>query len=248
MASVPTSTEAPRELLDEEGKFHGSVLLEFDHAIATDAEGLWLVTRTDAENDFAFRLADAADDGTAEYTSFLTPGAPFSIALEDATGSPLDSVRVELPPLPADEEQSYRLIIGLDRGLVRGTVVESDLDGKRTIEAPLLDGDRVHLAWEPTAPSADRVVEEEASEVGLLLLTDQPVPVSIGGRRTPLLIVAMTTAGIVALVVLVVAVDSWIQERHRHHDTVPDDQQAPVAQPISLSSQDAPSDSRGVGS
>ena len=246
-ASAPNTSQPAPPLLDEEGKFRGSVRLELDHGLAADSEGLWLVTQTHSDDEFAFRLSDAAAETTAEYISSLTPGAPISILLEDATGSPLDSVSVELPPLPAGEASSYELVIGLDRGLVRGTIVASELDGIRTIADPKLDSDRVRLVWQPVTSPSDDAVNDELEEVSILLLTDEPIPASIGGRRAPLLIVAMVTAGVVALIVFTVVVDSWSQERRRHAGVLRDDSPASVPQPIPLSGQGAP-DERHVGS
>jgi hypothetical protein len=240
--------------LDDDGKFLSSVVIDLDHALATDTDGLWLVAQTHPNDEFAFRLADAADDTSAEYTSLLTPGEPISLVLEDAAGSSLDSTTVEVPALPSDdtpdEGTSYRLIIGLDRGLVRGTVVDPDLDGIRTIEDPELDSKYARLHWEPTAESAEQGGSDDPGEVSILLLTDEPVPVRIGGRKTPLLIVAVMTAGMVALIVSIAVIDSWIQERKRraNADAEDDDRPTAVAQAILLGSQEAPDEARRMGS
>jgi hypothetical protein len=99
-ASVPTITEVPQPLLDAEGRLVGVVRLELDHTLANDSEGLWLVTSVESGEGYAYRLADAADEPAAEYTSLLTPGGSMSLVLEDASGAALDSVILELPALP----------------------------------------------------------------------------------------------------------------------------------------------------
>jgi len=250
--SVPTTSRPPKALLDDEGKFRSSVVLDLDHALATDTDGLWLVAQTDPNDEFAFRLADAADDTSAEYTSLLTPGEPISLVLEDAAGSPLDTTTVAVPSLPSDEAPeegtSYRLIVSLDRGLVRGTVVDPELDGIRTIQDPEIDAQHVRLDWEPTTESVDQGGSDDPGEVSILLLSDDPVPVRIGGRKTPLLVIAVMTAGMVALIVSVVVVDSWIQERRRRSEGEDDDSPTAVTQSILPSSQKAPGESRRMGS
>jgi hypothetical protein len=204
-ASLPT--EVSRIQLDAEGRLLGTVRLQFDHTLASDSEGLWLVTSVESGEGYAYRLAAAADEPAAEYTSLLTPGGVMSLVLEDAAGTALDSLTVELPTLPSTEAAGYRLIVALDRGLIRGTT-----------ESPRFDAERVGVNWEPLSAASGTTVAQTA-DVSVLLLTDAPVPESIGGRRLPLLVIAFSTAFIIAFLVFVVAVDSWILERKLRADS-----------------------------
>ncbi len=229
---VPTTT-IPPSLLDAEGRFRTVVGFDLDHVLASDTEGLWLVASTEFGEDFAFRLTDAAEDTSLEYSSLVSPGAAMSLVLEDAVGKRLDAVVVALPPLPSEEASSYDLIVDIDRGFVRG---EAD--------SPQLDANRVRLNWDPVTAQAGQVDVNQLSEVSVLLLTDVPIPMSIGGRRTPLLIVAFMTAGTIALIVFAVAVDSWIQERRRRENISSEVNPHAVPRPIPLSGDEAPDDRR----
>lgn len=203
VAALPTTPTTLPEILDTDGRFRGTVRLEADHALAADADGLWIVAETDVGTEFAYRLADAANEPSAEYLIALTPGDSIAIRLEDATGTALDSLMVDVPPLPKDTGVGYEFLLDLDRGLVRGTR-----------ENPSLDTGFVDASWIPTGPTSV-LEEQDVSDVSLLLLTDVPVPLSIGGRKAPLIAVALVTAGTIALLVVAVIADSWSQERRR---------------------------------
>jgi hypothetical protein len=224
-------------LLDSEGRMRTVVRLELDHALSNEAEGLWLVAGTDSNEQLVFKLSDAADERFAAASTLVTPGEAFSLTLEDDAGRILDEEVVDLPGLPPGANASYELIVGINRGFVRGLT-----------DDPRIDPGSVKLHWVPGVTLTDQTVVEGFPEVTVLLLTDSPIPASIGGRRTPLLIVAFLTAGIVALIVLAVTVDSWIQERRKRMAIASDAEHASVPTPISLSTEGESDHRRLVGS
>ena len=202
-ASAPTEPIPESDVLDADGQFRGTVRVEADHSLGADSEGLWIVAKVSSGTDIAYRLADAAVEPFAEYRAVLTPGEEISIRLEDATGSAIDEATALVPSLPEGAGSSYDLLMVLGRGLVRGT-----------LENPRLDSAFVDISWLPTGPLS--ILEEsEVSDVSLMLLSDTPVPVSIGGRKAPMIMIALLTAGVIGLLVVAVIVDSWSQERRR---------------------------------
>jgi hypothetical protein len=205
-ASAPSTPAPEPEVLDADGQFRGTVRLGADHSLAADSEGLWIVTRVRSGTDFAYRLADAALEPSAEYPAVLKPGEEMAIRLEDASGKAIDEVAVVVPPIPTGGSSSYELHMAFDRGLLRGT-----------LKNPQLDAAFVTVSW---LPIGQGIVSEgvEASEVSLLLLSDTPVPVHIGGRKAPMIIIALLTAGVIALLVTAVVVDSWSRERQRQRE------------------------------
>ncbi len=222
--SAPTTTIPAPVALDADGRFRGAFRLELDHTLASDSEGLWLIIESQESDGFAYRLADAAEEPSALYAGVITPGQDLSVVLEDAAGTALDVVTVPVPLLPEDGSSPYELVIGLERGLVRGTV-----------ENPRLAGSYVSATWLPADRESVATETTEISDVSILLLTDVPVPERFGGRRAPLLIVALMTAGTIALLVLVVVVDSWSQERRRRWEV---GTAVPAPSPIVLADQD----------
>ena len=209
-ASTPSEPIPEPQILDADGLFRGTVRIEADHALATEAEGLWIVAETDRRTVLAYRLADAAAETAAQYRAVLTPGEEMSVRLEDSAGDALDAVAVLIPALPENATTSFELLVGMNRGMVRGTAGN-----------PLLDPTFIDATWIPTEPLTF-IGESEASNVGLLLLTDAPVPKSIGGRKAPLIMIGLFTAGIIALLVVAVITDSWSQERKRRKASAED--------------------------
>jgi hypothetical protein len=204
VTTTPTVAEEAPGLLDADGRFRGEVVVTLDHALAADSEGLWMVVTTELDESFAFRLSDAEVEASSVFTSLLAPGRPVNVAIEDSVGNPVAEATLEVPVLPEIDAAAFRLAMRVERGVIRGSAGN-----------PQLDTERVQVAWEPVGAGVDSATAEASSEVGVLLLTEQPIAASIGGRRTPLMVIAVLAAGLLGLLVLAVAVDSWSQERRR---------------------------------
>ena len=224
-APAPAEIIALPPLLNADGQFRPVVRFDLDHALEDGTEGIWLVASTDVGDDYAFRLTDSASETPVEFSPLLSPGSTMSLVLENSVGARLDSVDVDVPPLPSDGASSYDLIVDIDRGFVRGAA-----------DSPRIDAERIALLWVPLAAQSIQADVDQLSEVSVLLLTDQPIPKSIGGRRTPLLIIALMTAGMIALVVLAVVIDSWKLQQQRQQSVLAKANPHVVPAPIPLSS------------
>lgn len=213
----------PQSILDEEGRFTGSLRLDVSPAFADGATGLWLSVQTAPDSEVTASLADAALTLDSSYRASLEPGGEMLLVLEDVFGNEIDVVPYTLPPLPGTDTIPYDLLIRIDRGALldpTSTAASTGEDGEAASTGPAgladpeLVAERIDVVWEPVASSGGENAQV-SSPVGLLLLTEDPVAFSTGSRRGPIILLGGLFVAFFALVVLAVTVDSWTQARRQ---------------------------------
>lgn len=212
----------PQSILDDEGRFTGSLRLDVSPAFADGATGLWLSVQTAPDSEVTASLADAALTLDSSYRTSLEPGGEMVLVLEDVFGNEIDAVPYTLPPLPGSDTIPYDLLVRIDRGALldpAASAASSSEDGEASTGAsgladPELVAERIDVVWEPVA-SAGGENAQVSSPVGLLLLTEDPVAFSTGSRRGPIILLGGLFVAVFALVVVAVTVDSWTQARRQ---------------------------------
>jgi hypothetical protein len=190
----------------------GTIRLDASPSFAETATGLWISVAT-VDSVATVSLADAAGQ-SLEHIAVLEPDSDMVISLEDVFGNQLDATTVQTPPLPGPSGP-YALRVRLDRGtlIYPGGLTEGG-DGGLTTATPELDARHIDVSWQLLPPElGSGGVVTGTNTVGLLLLTENPVAIPTGARRGPVLILAALVGGLFALVVLVVAIDTWSQAR-----------------------------------
>jgi hypothetical protein len=220
---VEQPEEISPSILDEDGRFEGTVRVEASPAFAETAAGTWISLAT-GDAPVTFSLADAAVQ-PAERETVLEPDSDLLIALEDVLGSELDAMVARIPPLPGPDTVPYTLTVRLDRGALQFPLAPASsvpteaepLSGPDLVLSdPSLVERHVVVAWEPVisvlgADAGEQPVAAEA--LGLLLLTENPVAVETGSRRGPVLILASLVGGFFALITIAITVDAWSRAR-----------------------------------
>ncbi len=211
-------------ILDEDGRFVGTINVDTSPAFAETATGIWMSVDT-GEAPVTFSLADAAFS-TTERTAILEPDSDVLITIEDVLGNQIDAATARVPPLPGPDTVPYVLRLRLDRGVLNfprgalgGTTTEPD--ALENLPDPELVERHILMSWEPVSLGLDETGEEQlvdSSAVGLLLLTEDPVALETGSRRGPVLVLAALVGGFFALIAIVATVDSWSKAR-RQGDT-----------------------------
>jgi hypothetical protein len=140
-------------------------------------------------------------------------------------GDELDSVTLGIPALPAEEDVPYTLSVQLDRGAVVGLPIagvepatEPDVSDAR------LQGERLAVSWvEPDAATG-----QTQPTVGLILLTEEPIPMETGARRGPIITFGALLGGTFALITAAIAIDSWRQAYRRRASSLARDRLAEI--------------------
>jgi len=197
LADISREDFDPNRILDEDGKFLGQIRLSVDRQFV-DPETTLVLTNARGDES-AVPLGDVF--GISVQTAFLMPGTPLTISVENVAGLLLSTATLPLPNLPEDPfTELPTLVLTLDTG----AIVSDEIGGVR------LDSARISASWDST-PTAG-----ETRQLTLLLITEDPVAVLTGQRRTPIITLAAFGVGILVLLVLAITVDTWQQAYAEH--------------------------------
>jgi hypothetical protein len=222
----------PASILDDNGRFAGKINVDSSPTFAETATGIWMSVDT-AESQITFSLADAAIS-PPERLAILEPDSDVVISLEDVFGNPIDAITARVPPLPGPDTAPYVLKLRLDRGALhfpRGVLGNGTAEAEplENLPDPELVERHILMSWEPIANGLGETREEplvDSSQVGLLLLTEDPVALETGSRRGPVLVLAALVGGFFALIAIVVMVDTWTRARWEGRSKTEDDHTA----------------------
>ena len=145
------------------------------------------------ENLASMKLEDAALEDSVNVVADLWPGAPMTLVLEDAFEAELDSIVKVLPAFPGPDTQSYNLVVRIDRGALSG-------------EGEGLLPNRVAVSWEVAGGDA-----ADPIDVGLLLVSPNPIATETGTRRGPIVSAGAMAVGLFVLIAGVISIDTWTQ-------------------------------------
>ena len=209
MVDLSTSADAP-SLLDEDGSLSTSLIIDASPAFVTDGDGLWLDIVTD-DATTAVSLVDAGTEPSSAAV-MASPGGELALRLEDVGNNELDTAQVAVPDLPGPDNVPYVLTVRIDRGAVAGVVAATE-DHPVDVSGAELVLDRVDVAWQPASALA-AATGQNPSPVGLILATEDPVPLVTGARKGPIITMGALFGGLFALMAMALAIDSWKQAHH----------------------------------
>ena len=177
--------------------------MEASPAFEQASQALW-VTVASADDQFSSSLVDASLMPPIYYFSGLRPGQSLRLALETPFGEGIDTVDIDIPE-PPDQTSPYDLVLRVNHGAVVVPATSAP-PGDDDVALAVLVGERISAIWVPVG--GDGTAERS---VALALLTQDPVAVTTGTRRGPILMMAALVVGLFALLVLAVTVDTWRQ-------------------------------------
>ena len=209
MVDLSTSADAP-SLLDEDGSLSTSLIIDASPAFVTDGDGLWLDIVTD-DATTAVSLVDAGTEPSSAAV-MASPGGELALRLEDVGNNELDTAQVAVPDLPGPDNVPHVLTVRIDRGAVAGVVAATE-DHPVDVSGAELVLDRVDVAWQPASALA-AATGQNPSPVGLILATEDPVPLVTGARKGPIITMGALFGGLFALMAMALAIDSWKQAHH----------------------------------
>lgn len=198
-----TATSVPT--IELEGSFESELTLSLNPDLSGVSDQLFIRTDSEVGSSLVIPVArSAGQDITVETT--LAPVMSLVVTLEDATGAQLDSIRLAPPSVDGHSAYYPTLIVTLDAGSITET---TDEEGEETWA---IDQSDVDVTWGPGAT----VGSEEASSlipVDIALVTTDPAPAVIGGRRGPILLGVVILLGAILILTAVVVAESWNRER-----------------------------------
>jgi len=218
LADIPVEGLDLTEVLDEEGKFLGQVRLSFDRQFIAD--DMFLVI-TNSLGDAA-AVPMGAIVGVSVHQAYLVPGSPLEISIENEQGVRLDAATLDVPALPEGPlTEIPSLALTLDAGAIRaetapapGEEAEAPDSDDAVVTGEVvgadIDASRISVLWDTTP------VLEHAPPLTLLLITEEPVPILTGQRRTPIIALAGFGVGLLLLLVSAVTIDTWQQAYAEH--------------------------------
>lgn len=227
LADIPVEGLDLTEVLDDEGKFLGQVRLSSDRQFIAD--DMFLVI-TNSLGDAAAVPMDAIA-GVSVHQAYLVPGSPLEISIENEQGVRLDAAMLDVPALPEGPlTEIPSLVLALDAGAIRaettpapGEEAEAPDNDDAVVTGEVgadIDASRISVLWDTTS------VLEQAPPLTLLLITEDPVPILTGQRRTPVIALAGFGVGLLLLLVSAVTIDTWQQayaERERRRRLTEDE-------------------------
>jgi hypothetical protein len=210
-AVAPAATQP--SLVDSEGRLSTGLVVDASPAFATDGLGLWVNVVSEGDVLETVSLADAALEAVPATAVAVPLGADLTIHLEDVDHTELDHATLEIPPLPGPDSLPYELVLRIDRGSLTGLPQAAE-GGAAASSSDLSDvemqPDRIQLSWRrPESTLAAAPVTPQP--VGLVLLTEDPIPLETGARRGPMIFLGGLLGGAFALVCVAIAIDGWRQ-------------------------------------
>lgn len=208
LAEPPVVAQLPEEeQLAGPEEFLGTLLVEVDRLYVTADPALTLVIGNFQGDEVAFSLQDTAGDVEPQLTH-LMPESSLTLSVERQVGVPLDTVAVNVPPLPDIEEAAPPLVLAVEWGAVDFEEIEVDEEGIPVEPDPenppgaQIDPSRVSLRWDSTVAAPD-------DRLSLLLITEDVTAMETGQRRTPVMVLGLLGVGALLLLVLATTIDSW---------------------------------------
>jgi hypothetical protein len=199
----PTTDAVPT--VELEGPFESQLTLSLHPDLANVADDLFI--RTDSEVGSAVVLPVARSAGqevTVDTT--LAPVMTLVITLEDATGEQLDTLRLAPPAVDGHTAYYPALMLSLGAGAITsGTNDEGQVFWE-------IQESGVAASWQTGAP-VDSEAGSSLVPVEIALVTSDPAPAIIGGRRGPIILGLVILLGAVLILTVVVIAESWNRER-----------------------------------
>jgi hypothetical protein len=199
----PTTEAVPT--IELEGSFESALTMSLAPDLANLPEDLFLRTDSEVGSSLVLPIARSAGQEITVDTT-LASVMTLVVTLEDATGAQLDTVRLAPPSVDGHSAYYPALMLSLDAGAI---ALGADSDGAETWE---IREDGLDLTWQPGAP-----VSSEAGSslvpVDIALVTADPAPAIIGGRRGPIILGVVILLGAVLILAVVVVAESWSRER-----------------------------------
>ena len=101
--------------------------------------------------------------------------------------------------------------MNIDRGSLTGLPATAEGDpaiGTGDLSAVEIEPERLDLSWREGESALATPVSQS---VGLVLLTENPIPLETGARRGPMIFLGALLGGAFALVTTAIAIDGWRQ-------------------------------------
>ena len=196
---------------DADGTLTTTLVIDASPAFATDGVGLWVTVLSAGEVIESVSLADAAIETGAGTTVVVPTGGDLTVQLEDVDRSELDRATLEIPPAPIADGGPHELVVSIDRGSLTGLPVAADGEsagGTADLSAVDMEPERIDLSWRQ---SESALLTPASRPVGLVLLTEDPIPLETGARRGPMIFLGALLGGAFALITIAIAIDGWRQ-------------------------------------
>jgi hypothetical protein len=187
------------------GSFESELTMSLDPGLTDLPDDLFLRTDSEVGSSLVLPIArSAGQDITIDAT--LASVMTLVVTLEDATGAQLDTVRLAPPSVEGHSAYYPALMLSLGAGAISSG---ADSDEEETWE---IRESALSVTWQPGAP-----VSSEAGSglvpVDVALVTTDPAPALIGGRRGPIILGVVILLGAVLILTVVVVAESWNRER-----------------------------------
>ena len=167
---------------DADGTLTTTLVIDASPAYATDGVGLWVSALSGGEVIESVSLADAAIETGPGTTVVVPSGGDLTVQIEDVARTELDRTTLEIPPAPV-EGGPHELVVNIDRGSLTGLPATAEGDpaiGTGDLSAVEIEPERLDLSWREGESARATPVSQS---VGLVLLTENPIPLETGARR-----------------------------------------------------------------
>ena len=210
---LPTQTTTPPEIRLTGPIDTVFVLIPPTTSAFPDDRKLFLSIDTGLTPAFVVPLYPVPAPGISPLPVTALAGGSVLISLQDEEGAELDSTRVPLGILPSGLIEAPDIELSLRTNPLE---IVPDPDAPEVGATTLaFTEDALRLEWGELADVAAAEPTVQSLNVDVLLLTRDPVPVPIGERRGPIVLIAAFTVGIVLIIALIITVDTWQQEKLR---------------------------------
>jgi hypothetical protein len=200
---TPTTTTLPPDIVLST-PFETRFVVDVAEELQSVSADLFVRVTVDSGEQITVPINQTAGSSiTARAT--LSPVTVLTLTLETSDGEVSDVLRVAPVPPPLTVDAYPTLDLVLNDGAIDRVTVE-DAPEWRFNEA------NIAVDWVDGVPPP----QEEAAapnQVKIALVTSDPQAIQIGGRRGPLLGIAVLLVGLIAIVSAVIVADTWRRER-----------------------------------
>jgi hypothetical protein len=200
---TPTTTTIPPDIVLS-APFETKLTVDVDERLASVADDLFVRVTADSGEQVTFPVAQTAGSDLSTRATFA-PVTTLTLTLETSAGELVDVLRVAPVPPPTIVDAYPTLDLLLASGAIERDTAEDSL-GWRFSE------DQITVAWVDGVPPSVPT-QEQIPQVKIALVTSNPQAVQIGGRRGPLLGIAVLFVGLIVLITAVIVADTWNRER-----------------------------------
>jgi hypothetical protein len=203
---VPSITTVPPTTgVAIDGPFASSLTVEVDDSLDSVSTDVFVLVDTGGIQQMALLVASRAGTSVSA-AALLEPSGSVVLSLEQANGTPYDSLRLSPDPLPRSAPGYPSLVVRLGPTSIRSST------GDNADQVWLFAPEAIATEWIEGSP-IPQPVAGAGEQVQVSMLTDEPSVLQIGGRRGPLVGFAVLLVGMIGLLAAVIVADTWRRDR-----------------------------------